>query len=258
MIGEHATPSKFASTWTVPTIITPPGYTLVKICRFSLPRQYNENPQYISYSAIMDGPSGDHWVRLLAYVFFFFWLPFCKSVSWVDWYCVDATAGWLSLQLSQVENNKPAIRDWYPGRDFIRLSQVLIRWVFQCQCDWRAAYLAYFCKMLLSIVNFHCGSCACHVWLRFLFVLRMRLATLKWVEMAGLVSCMNPGLSWPRVDGGRVIIKQPLRVVLKRHWYVKKHSFMDLTFWYFLCELWGLCNECNELWLQNSWCFPEV
>ena len=27
-------------------------------------REYNENPQTISYTAIMDGPSGDHWVRV--------------------------------------------------------------------------------------------------------------------------------------------------------------------------------------------------
>ena len=147
--------------------------------------------------------------------------------------CRCATAGWLSLQLSQVENNKRAFRDWHPGMDFIPLikpsvdSMLILLRLFQCQCDWPAA-----CELFWQngTVNSHFGSCACHVWLRFLFVLRMRLATLKWVEMAGLVSCMNPGLSWPRVDGGRVIITQPLRVVLKRHWHVKKHSFLVLTF----------------------------
>ena len=35
--------------------------------------------------------------------------------------CRCATAGWLSLQLSQVENNKRAFRDWHPGMDFIPL-----------------------------------------------------------------------------------------------------------------------------------------
>ena len=71
--------------------------------------------------------------------------------------CRCATAGWLSLQLSQVENNKRAFRDWHPGMDFIPLfkpsvdSMLILLRLFQCQCDWPAA-ASFFGKMVLSIL----------------------------------------------------------------------------------------------------------